>query len=71
MLDTSPSAAGPRQLAREIDEVRREIDALIACRAATTDLAERVDIIHALQMAGRRLVALEEQQSANSWERRG
>jgi hypothetical protein len=71
VLSTAPSGASPVELARALDEVRREIDTLTARRAVATDLEERVDIIHALQMAGRRLVALEEQQAVNNWERRG
>jgi hypothetical protein len=70
-VDTVEQGCGFRVVPGSVDEVRREIDVLTACRAATTDLAGRVDIITALQMAGRRLVALEEQQSADNWERRG
>ena len=71
MLTTSPVGATPREIAREIDEVRREMADLTARRAVTSDLGDRVDIIHELQLASRRLAALEEQLSINNWERRG
>jgi len=69
VLTTTPSAASPVDLAREVDEVRREIAALTARRVATTDLVDRVDIIHGLQLAARRLATLEDQ-AVNNWERR-
>jgi len=37
MLTTSPAAATPRQLAREIGEVRRQMDVMEARLAASTD----------------------------------
>jgi hypothetical protein len=68
MLTTTPSQSTPREIAIAIDEVRRDMDDLTARRAVSTDPGERIDLVHALQLAARRLAALEEQLSG--YERR-
>jgi|SRR5664279_1446635 len=63
MLTTSPAAATPRQLAREIGEVRRQMDVMEARLAASTEPEERESLHHGLQIGAPWFAALEAQQA--------
>ena len=72
MLLTRPSETSPREIARELDEVRAEQDQIASRLRDATSEDERAELQRGLQLSAAYLLRLEEalDQSSQGWERR-